>query len=91
MLLVNLEYFIIKNEMQNSISQNPVPQKSNFYRLWRLSKKLYKICTNDYDNNEYLAVKYIRFFTNDILWCFCNVMFIDEQKRIHENEATIPT
>ena len=28
----------------------------------------YKICTDDYDN-EYLAVKYIRLFTNDIIWC----------------------
>ena len=24
-------------------------------------------CTYDYDNKEYLAVKYIRFFTNDII------------------------
>ena len=48
--------------------QYPVPQKSNFYRRWRLLKKLYKICTNDYENNEYLAVKYIRFFTNDIMF-----------------------
>ena len=31
-----------------------------------LLKKLYKICTNDYDNNKYLAVKYIRFFTKHI-------------------------
>ena len=29
--------------------------------------KLYKICTDDYDNNEYLAEKYIRSFTNDIV------------------------
>ena len=54
--------------------QRPVPQKSNFYWWWRLWKKLYKICTDNYDNNEYLAVKYIRFFTNDIVWCLqCNV------------------
>ena len=32
-----------------------------------LLKKLYKICTDDYDNNEYLAVNNIRFFTNDII------------------------
>ena len=62
--------------------QYPVPQKSNFYRQWRLLKKLYKICTNDYENNEYLAVKYITFF---------NVMFINEQKQWYENEAIIPT
>ena len=30
-------------------------------------KKLYEICTDDYDNNEYLVVKYTRFFTNDII------------------------
>ena len=54
--------------------QYPVQQKSNFYWQWRLLKKLYKICTDDYDNNEFLAVKYIRFFTNDIVWCLqCNV------------------
>ena len=46
MLSVNLEYFIIKNEMENSIN-NPVPQKSNFYRRWQLLNKLYKICTDD--------------------------------------------
>ena len=37
--------------------QYPVPQKSDFYRQWRLLKKLYKICNDSYDNNEYLAVK----------------------------------
>ena len=41
--------------------------KSNFYRRRRLLKTVYKICTNDCDNNEYLAVKYIRFFINDII------------------------
>ena len=44
-----------------------VPQKPNFYRQRRLLKKLYKICADDYDNNEYLAVKCIRLFTNDII------------------------
>ena len=41
------------------------PQKSNFYWRWRLLNKLYKICSDDYDNNEYLTVEYIRFFTSD--------------------------
>ena len=57
--------------------QHPLPEKSNFYRQWRLLKKLYKIFTDDYDNNEYsavkytryLAVKYPRFFTINIIWC----------------------
>ena len=49
--------------------QCPVPQRSNFYRQWRLLKKLYRICTKDYGNNEYLAVKYIRFYTKYIIWC----------------------
>ena len=49
--------------------QYPVPQKSNFYRWGRLLKKLYKICANNYDNNEYSAVNYIIFFTNNIIWC----------------------
>ena len=54
--------------------QYPLPQKSNFYWRWRIFKKFYKICTDDYDNYEHLAVKYIRFFTNDIIWCLqCNV------------------
>ena len=47
---------------------------------------LYKICTNDYDNNEYLAIKYIWLFTMlpylDIFsYDVCSVMFIDKQKR----------
>ena len=46
-----------------------VPQKSNFYRRLQLLKKLYRICTDDYDNNEYLALKYIKFLTSDIVWC----------------------
>ena len=32
-------------------------------------KELFKICTGDCDNNKYLTVKYIRFFTIDILLC----------------------
>ena len=56
---------------------------------------LYKICTNDYDNNEYLAIKYIWLFTMlpylDIFsYDVCSVMFINKQKREHENEAIIP-
>ena len=43
--------------LQNSIN---IPAMSAF-------KEVYQICTDDYDNNEYLAVKYIRFFANDII------------------------
>ena len=46
-----------------------VPQKPNLYRRLQLLKKLYNICTDNYDNNEYLAVKYIKFLTSDIVWC----------------------
>ena len=92
--------------------QYPVPQKSSFYRRWRLLRKLYlkiyiyifififlylyfyiyilKICTNDYDNHEYLAVKKLDFLPG-ISYDVCNEMFINEEKRWHENEATIPT
>ena len=34
--------------------------------------RLYKICTDDYGNDKYLAMKYIRFFINDMMfeiWC----------------------
>ena len=68
MLSVNLEYFIIKKR-NAEFFQYPAPQKLKFYRQWRLLKKLYKICTDDYDNNEYLAVKYVRFFTRNIIGC----------------------
>ena len=47
--------------------QYPSRRNRNFYRRWRLLKKLCIICTDDYDNNEYLAVKYITFFINDII------------------------
>ena len=30
-------------------------------------KKLYEICTNDYDDNEHFVVKHTRFFTNDVI------------------------
>ena len=72
--------FITKNEMQNYISiqsrrnQTFTASADGSWGSWELHvmvevrlKKLYKICTDDYDNNEYLAVKYIRFFTNDIV------------------------
>ena len=49
--------------------QYPVPQKSNCYRRWWRLKMLREVCTNEYDNGEYLVDKYIRFFTNDIIWC----------------------
>ena len=49
-----------------------------------------KICTNDYDNHEYLAVKKLDFLPG-ISYDVCNEMFINEEKRWHENEATIPT
>ena len=55
-----------------SFYQYPVPQKLNFCRWWRPLKKLHKICIGDSDNNEYLAVKYIRCFTNDITCLSCN-------------------
>ena len=64
MLLVNLEHFILKNEMQNSINTKyrfHWDLTSNFYQLCHIIK-LCNICTNEYDNNEYLAVKYISFF-----------------------------
>ena len=47
--------------------QYPVSQKANFYRRRRFLKKLYKICTDDLDNNEYLAMKYILGFLPTIL------------------------
>ena len=62
--------------------QYPVPQKSHFYQRWLLLKKLYKICTKDWNNNEYLAVKCILEFSQTILYNICNVMFIDEQKQV---------
>ena len=78
MLSVSLEYLIIKNKMRNSeLYQYPVPQNSNFYPPWRLLKKLYKVCTNNQDNNEYLAVKYILDFLPTTLYDVCNVMFIN--------------
>ena len=42
-------------------------------------KEVIWICTNSYNSNEYLAMKYIRSFTNNIIGVF-NVMFINEQK-----------
>ena len=68
MLLVNLEYFIIKKR-NAEFYQYSVLQKSNFNWRWQLLKKLYKICTNEYGNHEYLATDYIRYFTDSIIWC----------------------
>ena len=56
--------------------QYPVIQISNFCGWWRLLKKLYKICTDYYDNDEYLAVKCIRFLPARSY--VCNLMFIKE-------------
>ena len=52
--------------MQNSIKIQS-SRNQTFIGDDGLNKKLNKICTDDYDNNEYLAVKYIRFFTSDII------------------------
>ena len=41
----------------------------NFYRRWWLLKKLYKIYTDGYDNNEYFSSKIHSIFPNDIIWC----------------------
>ena len=78
MLSVTLEYFIIKKR-NAEFYQYAVPRKSNFYRRLRRLKNLYKICTDDHDNNECLAVKYIRCFTNDMI--FVLSMFINEHKQ----------
>ena len=70
MLLVNLPnvagkfgvfYHKKKKYRILSISSRKYPKKSNFHRRCGLLK-LYKICTDNYDNNEYLVVKYISFF-----------------------------
>ena len=63
------KFGILYHKKNAEFYQYPVPQKSNFNRRWRLLKKLYKIFNNGYDNNEYLAVKYIRVFTNKVIWC----------------------
>ena len=85
------KFGVFYHKKQNAeFYQYPVPQKSNFYRQWRIFKMLYKFCTNDEDNNEYLAMKYILDFLTTISYVF-NVMFINEQKRWHEKEAVIPT
>ena len=79
LLSVNLECFIIKNEMQNSISIQS-----------RKDQTFTGDCTDHYDNNEYFVLKNIRYFTNDIIYNVCDKIFINEHKRWHENEATIP-
>ena len=75
MLSVNLEYLSQKTKCRIlSVSRNQTFTADASWGSWELYvmvevrlKKLYKICTDDYDNNEYLAVKYMRFFTNDIV------------------------
>ena len=61
-----LKFRVFYHKKRNAdFHQYPVPQKSNFYRRWRLLKKLYKICTGYYDNNEnneYFVLRYIRYF-----------------------------
>ena len=48
------KFGVFYHKKQNAeFYQNPVPQKSTFTG----EKKLYKICTDDCDNNEYLVVK----------------------------------
>ena len=64
MLLVNLEYFITKKR-NAEFYQNP--KEIKILPAMTAFKKSYKICTDDYDNNEYLAMKYIRFFTKDFI------------------------
>ena len=46
--------------MQNSI--NIQPRRNQTFTGDDGLKKLYKVCIDDYDNNEYLAVKYIKSF-----------------------------
>ena len=58
-----MKFFIIKKEMQNYI--NIQSRRNQTFT----GDNCYKICTDDYDNNEYLDVKYIRLFTDDIIWC----------------------
>ena len=52
--------------------------------------KMDRICTNDYDNNEYLAKNTLAFLSSR-LYGACNVMFNNEQIQWHENEVIIPT
>ena len=48
------KFGVFYHKKQNAeFYQNPVPQKSTFTG----EKKLYKICIDDYDNNEYLVIK----------------------------------
>ena len=74
MLSVNLEYFVIKNEMQNSINI-----KSHRNQTFTGDDGFYGN-TNDHDANDYLALKYILFFTNETNHV-CDVMFIREKRR----------
>ena len=61
MLSVNLGYFIIKNEMQNSIN---------------IQSRRNQAFTGENDSNEYLAVSYFRLLPA-ISYNVYNVMFIN--------------
>ena len=63
-LLVNLEYFITKKRNAEFYQS---PKEIKILPAMTAFKKSYKNCTDDYDNNEYLAMKYIRFFTKDFI------------------------
>ena len=60
---------------------NVQPRRNQTFTDYYKKKKLYKICNDDQDNDEYLAVKYILDFLPTISYDVCNVMFIKEQKR----------
>ena len=49
--------------MQNSI--NIQFHRNQTFTVNDSFERSFKICTDDYGNNEYLAVKYIRFSTNN--------------------------
>ena len=67
---VACKFGVFYHKKQNAeFYQYSVPQKSNFYRRWQLLKKLYRICTNNYDCNEYSAINTLDFLPNDIIWC----------------------
>ena len=64
MLSENLEYFIIE---KRNAEFYQFPAEITLLPVMTAFKEVIQDFTDDYDNNEYLAVKYIRFFTNDII------------------------
>ena len=82
LLSVNLECFIIKNEMQNSISIQS-----------RKDQTFTGDCTDHYDNIM-IIMNILSWNILDILptisYNVCDKIFINEHKRWHKNEATIP-